>query len=513
MIAACGGSAQQQPAASRPAISAKAKAPALEVSAGPFADFGGMPALPEDRGAAGLTLMLRRLGTTARLMQTTAHPDDEDGGMLTYEARGEGVSVVLMTLTRGEGGQNKLGSGFSDGLGVLRTLELLAADQYYGVEQRFSQAADFGFSKTADETFQKWGGHDAVLGEMVRVIRTYRPDVLVARFSGTPRDGHGNHQASAILTKEAFRAAGDPKRFPEQITAGLFPWQARKLYVGNVCDFGAQNCTDTNWTLRINSGRPSKELGSSYVQFSMKGLRHQMSQGSANWTVEPGDRFTFYKLIDSAEPPVLDKDGHEHDFFDHIDTSWPALADRYAISETDVPRKDLEAIQVLVATATSQAAASAESAALTLSRLAKKLSDVAGEVKRSSLPPDKKAALLQILEEKRRQGEAALCLSLGLQLKAQVLPLEGGAYVRVPQEADAHTTVSPGEEFLVNVTLHNGSAHALHAKSAALDLPTDWKTDGQRQRANACCSRWGREMDISRPRSPDGAGHKALLAS
>ena len=152
-------------------------------------------------------------------MQVVAHPDDEDGGMLTLESRGHGVSTLLMTLNRGEGGQNKIGSNLSDVLGVLRAEELLASDQYYGVQERFSRVADFGFSKSADETFQKWGGHDTALADMVRVIRTFRPDVLVRAFSGTDRDGHGNHQASGILAKEAFRAAADPKRFPEQIAA------------------------------------------------------------------------------------------------------------------------------------------------------------------------------------------------------------------------------------------------------------------------------------------------------
>ena len=161
--------------------------------------------------------MLRRLQTTARLMQTVAHPDDEDGGMLTLESRGKGASVLLLTLNRGEGGQNKIGSNLFDVLGVLRTLELLGSGQYYGVEQRFTRVADFGFSKNPQETFDKWNGHDVALGDMVRVIRTFRPDVLVSRFSGTERDGHGNHEASGILTKEAFRAAADPKRFPEQI--------------------------------------------------------------------------------------------------------------------------------------------------------------------------------------------------------------------------------------------------------------------------------------------------------
>src|SRR5437660_8358805 len=153
---------------------------------------------------AGLRWELWRLGTTARLMQVVAHPDDEDGGMLTLEARGRGASVVLLTLNRGEGGQNKIGSNLSDVLGVLRALELLASDQYYGVQERFSRVADFGFSKSPEETFQKWGGHDVALGDIVRVVRIFRPDVLVARFSGTERDGHGHHQASSIRTREGL---------------------------------------------------------------------------------------------------------------------------------------------------------------------------------------------------------------------------------------------------------------------------------------------------------------------
>src|SRR5438477_1292141 len=256
--------------------------------------------LPQDTGILGLKQMLLRLQTTARLMQVTAHPDDEDGGMLTLESRGKGVTTLLMSLTRGEGGQNKIGSNLFDVLGVLRTLELLASDRYYGVEQRFTRVADFGYSKNPEETFQKWKGHDIALGDMVRVIRTFRQDVLVARFSGTDRDGHGHHQASAMLTKEAFRAAADPKRFPEQIAEGLQPWQAKKLYVGNVCGFGASTCPAENYTVKLNTGQQDPQLGRSYVQFAMKGLRHQLSQGSGSWTVEPGDRFTHYKLVDSV---------------------------------------------------------------------------------------------------------------------------------------------------------------------------------------------------------------------
>ncbi|MGH9528407.1 MAG: PIG-L family deacetylase, partial [Terriglobales bacterium] len=266
-------------------------------------------ALPEDTGAAGLKEMLVRLHTTARLLQIDAHPDDEDGGMLTLESRGKGVSTTLLTLNRGEGGQNRVGSNLFDVLGVLRTLEVLAADRYYGVQQRFTRVADFGFSKTPEETFQKWGGHDIALGDIVRVIRTFRPDVLIARFSGTQRDGHGHHQASAILTKEAFRAAAYPKRFPEQISEGLLPWQAKKLYIGNVCGFGVNTCPDENYTVRLNTGEFDPALGMSYAQFAMEGLRHQLSQGAGMWSIGTGPRYSYYKLVDSVLPKSTS--GHE----------------------------------------------------------------------------------------------------------------------------------------------------------------------------------------------------------
>ena len=181
--------------------------------------------------------MLRRLQTTGRLMQVTAHPDDEDGGMLTLEARGKGVSTLLMTLTRGEGGQNKLGSNLFDVLGVLRTLELLASDRYYGVEQRFSRVADFGYSKTPEETFQKWQGHDVALGDLVRAIRTFRPDVLVARFSGTDRDGHGHHQASAILTKRRFARRVIRSAFPSRLRRDCIPGRRKNSTAGTCADF------------------------------------------------------------------------------------------------------------------------------------------------------------------------------------------------------------------------------------------------------------------------------------
>jgi LmbE family N-acetylglucosaminyl deacetylase len=444
---------------------------------------GSPPELPQDQGAVGLRQMLRRLGTTARLMQTVAHPDDEDGGMLTLESRGRGASVLLMTLNRGEGGQNKVGSNLSDVLGVLRTLELLAADEYYGVQQRFSRMADFGFSKNPDETFSKWGGHDVALQDMVRVIRTFRPDVLVARFSGTERDGHGHHQASSILTREAFRAAADPKRFPEQIAQGLQPWQAKKLYIGNVCGFGATTCADANWTVKLNTGERSADLGESYVQFAMQGLRHQLSQGSANWTVEPGDRFTFYKLADSIEPAKLDANGHEKDFFDGVDTSLAGLAARLGNEESKLPqlRKELVTIAAEIAEAAEDAKGNDSSgAAVPLGRALAGLERASKDVSGSALAAAAKSDLAMRLAEKIEQAEAALNDALKVTLEAAVVSrvgADGEAIKDAPaKEAEAMTTVSRGQEFLVAVNFRNGSKDRLFIDGLKLQVPEGWST-------------------------------------
>ena len=376
--------------------------------------------LPQETGAAGLKLMLRRLQTTARLMQVDAHPDDEDGGMLTLEARGKGVSTALMTLTRGEGGQNKLGSNLFDVLGVVRTLEVLAADRYYGVEQRFSRVADFGYSKTPEETFQKWQGHDIALADIVRVVRTFRPDVLIARFSGTERDGHGHHQASAILTKEAFRAAADPNRFPEQIREGLQPWQPRKLYIGNVCGFGASTCDAANYTVRLNTGKEDPLLGESYVQFAIEGLRHQQSQALGGVSIPKGDRFAYYKLVDSVVESPKDSDGHEQDFFDGIDTTLPGLASRLGNEEKKVPwlREQLSRIEQSIVEVGHNRDSDWAKSAMALLSGRKAADDLLPRVRQSSLSDNAKKLLTIELETKRNQFQQAANVALGVKLTA-----------------------------------------------------------------------------------------------
>ena len=176
-----------------------------------------------DRGANGLGLALRRVGTTGRVLYVTAHPDDEHNGVLVRLSRGLGIRTALLTITRGEGGQNAIGPELFDALGVLRTGELMALHRYDAVEQYFGRAYEFGFSFSVEETFAKWG-HDDTLGDVVRVVRAFRPDVMLT-LPLTGDGGGQHHQAAGRLAAEAFRAAADPGRFPEQLREGLRPWQ------------------------------------------------------------------------------------------------------------------------------------------------------------------------------------------------------------------------------------------------------------------------------------------------
>ena len=415
--------------------------------------------LPQDSGSAGLKQTLRRLRNSGRLMMVTAHPDDEDGGVLTLQARGHGVRTVLMTLTRGEGGQNEIGTGLFDKLGVIRTLELLASARYYGTEQRFSRVADFGFSKTPEETFQNWGGKDVPLGDMVRVIRTFRPDVLVARFSGTDRDGHAHHQASAVLTKEAFRAAADPKRFPEQIQEGLQPWQPKKLYIGNVCPWRADTCPDENWSVRFDTGEQDPLLGMSYLQMAANGLGRQHTQGHFDFNVSPGPHYAFYKLIDSVLAKTTDAKGHEKDFFDGIDTSLGTL-----ITPSDAAaREELAGVEAKIAEAAKAAEKDPGSAAAPLVSVIASLARLEGRL-RDSNNQDRLARLI----EKESQARTALNLALSLSLQASLAMPPGSSGPLGPGE-DPLAAISPGQKFTVRVKLHNGSTQPVQLRSLFLE--------------------------------------------
>lgn len=441
------------------------------LAAGPASDSG-LPSepLPQDAGTLGLRLLLRRLGTSARLMHTTAHPDDEDGGMMTLESRGKGVTVLLLTLNRGEGGQNKVGSNLFDVLGVLRTLELMEADRYYAVEQRFTRVADFGFSKSPEETFQKWNGRDVALADMVRVIRTFRPDVLVSRFQGSDRDGHGNHQASGIVTREAFRAAADPNRFPEQIKEGLLPWQAKKFYFDNVCPFRSNECAPENYTIRLNTGEKDPLGGLTYIQFALEGLHHQLSQGLGAISVDGGPHYAFYRLVDSVLPPTAGKDGHEQDFFDGIDTSLPGMAARLGVDEAKVPwlGPELLRLQGFVEQASKAVDGDAAKASVPLLEGAQAAGGLMARVSAVELPELELRELLGNLRLKREQFELAANLALGLTADLTVDASTGAT----PE--DAFMAV-PAQPFRVTLRVRNRGASAITIKDAGLDVPSEWK--------------------------------------
>src|SRR5271156_354470 len=298
-----------------------------------------------DRGTPALQQSLRKLNTRASIMMIVAHPDDEDGGMLTYESRGRGARVALLTLNRGEGGQNVMSNDLWDQLALVRTQELLAAGRRYGVDQYFTRVADFGFSKTLEEALHVWG-HERVLYDVVRAVRLNRPLVLTATFVGGITDGHGQHQVSGEMAQEVFKAAGDPNVFPDQIKAGLLPWNPLKVYARvpsfsispkgmydyatgkwapvRFYDYVAGKWTDavptTNVT--IHEGAYDPALGGSYIQLGREGLGQQKSQNGGTGVPLPGAFDVPYHRYGSRVPTS----DAERSYFDGMDTSIVGIA-------------------------------------------------------------------------------------------------------------------------------------------------------------------------------------------
>ncbi len=431
----------------------------------------GQPPVTQDTGYAAFWQDLAKLRTTARLMHVAAHPDDEDGGMLTLEARGFGATVLLNQINRGEGGQNKFGAELFDELGVLRTLELLEADQYYGVEQRFTRVVDFGFSKNADETFAKWGGHDAALADLVRVIRTFRPDVLTTRHTGTTSDGHGNHQAGGLLTQEAFRAAGDPSRFPEQIKEGLLPWQPKKLYIG------ARG--ENNWTVRLDTGAYSPALGASFAQFGLEGLAHQISQGAGGARIPPGHRYSQYRLLESALAGGAKPDAKEQNFFDGIDTSLPGLAAQLNGEDKQVPflAPALDALDAAAREAAGFGPRDVSLAAPPLLRGVKLLRELLSRIESSPLSAAAKLDLLSRLRSKLAQFETAAADAAGILVLAGVDPPSGGPQGGFFRLEQTFLAAYPGQTFTLTAHLYNRGPQKLDAEEITLEAPPGWQVE------------------------------------
>lgn len=268
-----------------------------------------------DYGALGLARLLKQLQTTASVMMIGAHPDDEDSALLAYLARGENARTAYLSLTRGDGGQNIIGPELFESLGVIRTEELLQARRLDGAEQYFARAFDYGFSKTLDEAKSKWP-EEVIKCDAVRAIRLFRPLVVISRFTGTPADGHGQHQYAGYITPKAVAAAADPS----QCTDAGEPWKVLKFYVEQSFSDNAQP------TLKINTGQYDPVLGRTYFEIAMEGRSLHRSQGEGRIEFH-GDSFSGLNLVGAA------KDIREKEIFDGIDTALSGLPALTANSE------------------------------------------------------------------------------------------------------------------------------------------------------------------------------------
>ena len=265
-----------------------------------------------DTGAAGLVQLLQRLQTTASVLHTGAHPDDEDSAFLARAARGDHARTGYLSLNRGEGGQNIIGTELFDALGVIRTEELLQARRLDGGEQFFTRTFDFGFSKRRDEAAMRWNERQ-VLDDMVRVIRTFRPLVIASRWGGTPADGHGHHQLAGYLTPLAFKAAADANEFPDQLQEGLRPWQTRKLY--------SRPLEEAPATIQVQTGTFDPALGRTYAEIAFEGRSQHKSQnqGSIETLGPLASGLRALETMVSVPKP-------EQSIFDGLDVSLPGLA-------------------------------------------------------------------------------------------------------------------------------------------------------------------------------------------
>jgi LmbE family N-acetylglucosaminyl deacetylase len=277
--------------------------------------------IDEEQGHVALGLALRHLGNTGIFMQATAHPDDENNGLLVMLNRGLGVRTALVTATRGNGGQNEIGPEIFEALGVLRTEELAALHRFDGAEQYFTRAVDFGFSFSVEETFEKWG-RDEITADYVRLIRTIRPDVILGlRPDGT--GGGQHHQASAVIARDAFKLAGDPTKYPQQLKEGLRPWQPKKFYFAGRFGGPGEQPSATR-LLATNLAVYDPLLGKTYSEIGTEARSMHKCQGTAQLLALPGPSPDSFQLVESTMAGQLDRD--ERWLFDGVDTSVAGLA-------------------------------------------------------------------------------------------------------------------------------------------------------------------------------------------
>lgn len=448
--------------------------------------------LPIDSGSAAVWQSLQKLHTRASLMLIVAHPDDEDSGMLSYESRDQGADVTLLTLNRGEGGQNVMSSDYWDQLGLVRTQELLAADTYFGIHQRFTRMADFGFSKSLDEALKTWG-HERVLYDVVRQVRMTRPLIVTSVFAGNVSDGHGHHQTAGVMAQEVFNAAADPKVFPDQIKAGLLPWAPLKVYARipfarvtekGIYDYATghwetpvrfKNYVNNTWidgvpstTVSIPEGKYNPMLGRNYVVLSREGLTQQKTQNGGISIPPPRPFDSPYHLYATRVTPT--PPAHENSYFDGIDISLAGIAD-YAPKAQQGEWKDrLGKLNAVVESAIASFNATRPDAVAPmladgLTQTNALLKDIAA----SRLPAEAKFNMTHELLIKQKQFNDALGQSLGVSMIAAVSTGAGGrGFFGDTTTAPGSQTVIPGQQFKVNVHIAAQGPQPIEIESTKL---------------------------------------------
>jgi LmbE family N-acetylglucosaminyl deacetylase len=269
---------------------------------------------PRSYHAAEIMQQLQKLKTLGAVLYVAAHPDDENTRLLAYLANEKKYRTGYLSLTRGDGGQNLIGDEQGIDLGLIRTQELLAARRIDGAEQFFTRAYDFGYCKSPEEALQTWG-HEAILSDVVRVIRQFKPDIIICRFPTTGEGGHGHHTASAILAEEAFVAAADPSRFPEQLQGGLRTWQAKRV-LWNTFNFGSNN-TQREDQFKLDVGLYNPLLGKSYGEMAALSRSQHKSQGFGV-PAQRGTQTEYFKTTKGTAPVK--------DLMDDITTDWSRIA-------------------------------------------------------------------------------------------------------------------------------------------------------------------------------------------
>ncbi|HZY72385.1 MAG TPA: PIG-L family deacetylase [Edaphobacter sp.] len=462
------------------------------VSAAPVKPVVDARPIPVDRGAAETWQMLKKLHTRASLLMIVAHPDDEDGATLAYESRGMGVRTDLMTLNRGEGGANVMSSDLWDALGLVRTEELLQAGRYYGLDgQYFSSVADYGFSKSLKEALDQWG-HDRVLSDAVRVVRMVRPLVVCSVFVGGPSDGHGNHATAGLMAQEVFKAAGDPKMFPEQIKAGLLPWTPVKEYARTpffrTSEKGSYDYANHSWgplgvtnhitgkwesgqvstTVAIPAGTYDNVLGLTYPQISRTGLGFQKSQNGGGDVPLPREQAGNYHRFGSH----IQAGDTEESFFDGIDVSLAGIADLAGAEPPAFLKEGLKQINDSVESAIAGfSAQDPSSISATLVKGMKATDTLVTEVEKSSLNSDEKYNVLHELKAKQQQFNKAILASLGIFVEADVVPpaRADGIPAEFRGTQPTFQMAVPGQNFDVSVHVFNGGKRAVEVESVALE--------------------------------------------